>query len=211
MQPPLIVTNALLRHRGDTVRVTVAGQQALRLIDQGTRVRQWSRSLLQRGPWTKLEKTLPLGLLFCDIPESRGGINFGERAVARGKIRVLREKSSDLPYGGRSIAADQAAGKQVLIHRFVRVLHGKNLVFLSQLSQVTFDAIALHRVLIELVDQQVIRVTLAKGQQRGDILVEVKRISHDIRGLRQLGTDLRRQLAGRRGRSLSARSHEERE
>jgi hypothetical protein len=53
----------------------------------------------------------------------------------------------------------------------------------------TFDAVTLNRVLIEFVDQQVMRMALAQCEQRANIFVEVGRIAYDIRGLRQFGAD----------------------
>src|SRR5258708_22817688 len=109
----------------------------------------------QAGPREMLEKAFSLDFLFFTVLESGGSIYFGQRTVTWRKIRVLSEKLVDLPDSRGSVASDQTSSIQVAIHQLIRVLHGKNLVFLSELSQVTFDTVALNRVLITFVDEQV--------------------------------------------------------
>jgi hypothetical protein len=98
------------------------------------------------------------------ILESSGSVYLRQRTVPRGKVRMVCEKFVNLPDGGGSVASDQAASIQVAIRQFAGMLHGKNLVFLGQFSQVTFDPETLYCVLIELVDEQFIRITLAKRE-----------------------------------------------
>ena len=57
----------------------------------------------------------------------------------------------------------------------------------------TFDSVALYRVLIEFVDQQIIRVTLAQREKRRNILDQSLRHGHDFRSLCQFGADFGRQ------------------
>ncbi len=76
------------------------------------------------------------------------------------------------------------------------MLHGEDLIFLGQLSQVTFDSVLLHRILITLVDPQIIRIALAKCNERGQGSIEVGGSGHRHSDLFELGADLGRGTAG---------------
>ena len=52
------------------------------------------------------------------------------------------------------------------------------MIFLGQLSQVTFDSVLLDRILITLVDPQIIRVALEKCNQRGQGPIEIGGSGH---------------------------------
>jgi hypothetical protein len=69
------------------------------------------------------------------------------------------------------------------------MLHGKNLIFLGELSQVAFDAVLLDRILIAFVDPQVARVALAKSKEPGNPSIEVRGARHNHGVLFELGTD----------------------
>ena len=135
----------------------LAGSSFLCLLDQGTRFRQSRWTMLHaklsgRVFRTKREKAVALYLFSRLIVESSRRINFRKRIVSRSVLGVLRSNFGHLLNRGSRISSHDAAGVKVAVHEVVGMLHGENLIFLGQFSEVTFNSVLLHCVLIALID-----------------------------------------------------------
>ena len=73
-----------------------------------------------------------------------------------------------------SIASHQAARIEVVVGHLVGVLHGKDLILLRQVPQVTFDSVLLDRVLIGKVDPEISGMLPAENQQPGKTAIKVR-------------------------------------
>jgi hypothetical protein len=80
-------------------------------------------------------------------------------------------------------------GVKIAVHLLIGVLHGENLIFLGELSQVAFDAVLLNRILIAFVDPQIARVALAKSEEPGNPSIKVCRARHNHSVLFELRPD----------------------
>ena len=141
------------------------GQQALSLIDQRARIGQARRALLQRISGAERQQALLLGLFPGLVVERRRRVDFRQRGMRRSEVGMTGDNFRHLLNCGRSIAPHQAARIEVAVGHLVGVLHGEDLIFLGQLSQVTFDSVLLDRVLIAQVDPEIAR-DAAGGERR---------------------------------------------
>lgn len=86
-------------------------------------------------------------------------------------------------------APHEAAGVKIAIHQLIGVLHGEDLIFLGELSQVAFDAVLLYRILVAFVDPKIARVLLAESKESGNPSIEVCGARHNHSVLFELRPD----------------------